>query len=339
MGFMTSQSGATRPEPRAADIAAPSTTPLTLIYIAGMPRSGSTLLDRVLGATPDVHATGELVHLWQRGLIDNETCGCGVPFSECPFWSAVGETAFGGWATLDPAVVSRLHRSVERDRYLPLLIAPQLRRAYQKRLTEYATIVGRVYAGIAATAGVNVLVDSSKHVSTALLLRHVPGIDLRVVHLVRDPRGVAYSWTKHVRQPERDDGAHMAQWSPAHTAMRYTAYNLILEVLARSATPTVRIRYEDFISHPRAQVQRVLELAAVDEPPAVVDATTVKLDANHNVGGNPMRFKTGEIPLRRDDAWRTELDARQRRVVSGITFPLRLAYRYMGAATKPGSPS
>jgi hypothetical protein len=152
---------------------------------------------------------------------------------------------------------------------------------------------------------------------------------------VRDPRGVAFSWTKQVRQPERDDGAFMAQWSPAHTAVRYSSYNLILELLARSGTPTMRMRYEDFIAAPRAETQRVLDLADRNEPLDHIDAATVHLGSNHNVGGNPMRFKTGEIPLRRDDAWRNELDPRQRRAVSALTWPLRLAYGYTGTQTRP----
>ena len=44
--------------------------------------------------------------------------------------------------------------------------------------------------------------DASKHASLAFCLRTEPAIDLRVMHLVRDPRAVAYSWTRPLKRPE-----------------------------------------------------------------------------------------------------------------------------------------
>jgi hypothetical protein len=41
-----------------------------------------------------------------------------------------------------------------------------------------------------------------------------------------------------------------------------------------------------------------------------------------------MRFATGELPLRRDDAWRAAFPPRQRRLVGALTAPLLTAYGY-----------
>jgi len=49
----------------------------TVLFIGGLGRSGSTLLDRMLGRLDDVWSVGELVHLWERGLSQNNRCGCG----------------------------------------------------------------------------------------------------------------------------------------------------------------------------------------------------------------------------------------------------------------------
>ena len=35
------------------------------------------------------------------GIVDDDLCGCGKPFHACPFWTAVGERAFGGWSQVD----------------------------------------------------------------------------------------------------------------------------------------------------------------------------------------------------------------------------------------------
>jgi hypothetical protein len=69
----------------------------TLLYLGGLGRSGSTIIERLLGQLPGVCSVGEVVHLWRRGIGDAERCGCGEPFPGCPFWSKVGLAAFGGW--------------------------------------------------------------------------------------------------------------------------------------------------------------------------------------------------------------------------------------------------
>src|SRR5438105_15565281 len=65
--------------------------PTTVLFIGGEGRSGSTLLDRMLGQLPGFFSTGELREVWNRGLIENLDCGCGLSFRSCSFWTAVGD--------------------------------------------------------------------------------------------------------------------------------------------------------------------------------------------------------------------------------------------------------
>ena len=60
-----------------------------------------------------------------------------------------------------------------------------------------------------------------------------------------------------------------------------------------------------------------------------IDGPTVQLDTDHTVAGNPMRFEHGSFELRVDDAWRTSLDARDRRITTVLTWPLLAAYGYL----------
>ena len=105
----------------------------TVLFIGGLGRSGSTLLDRMLGRLDDVWSVGELVHLWERGLKENNRCGCGQPFADCQFWDRVGEVAFGGWDRLDVEEVLALKASVDRNRFVPLMVLPGLAPAYRAR--------------------------------------------------------------------------------------------------------------------------------------------------------------------------------------------------------------
>ena len=66
-----------------------STSPLRIIYIVGAGRSGSTVLDTVLGNHPDAVSVGELSNLHRSGWVNNEFCACGEPADGCGFWNEV----------------------------------------------------------------------------------------------------------------------------------------------------------------------------------------------------------------------------------------------------------
>ncbi len=308
---------------------------ITVLYVGGCGRSGSTLLDRMLGAIPGTVAVGELVHLIQRGLIENEACGCGEPFRSCSFWAPVIERALGpATGATDARELRALQARVDRNRHVPRLLAPGVAPSARADLVRYTGVLGDLYRSIAAEAGAQVVVDSSKHASTAFLLRRVPGIDLRVVHLVRDSRGTAYSWTKAVARPEAATGrTMMPQLPPSRAAGRWLGYNLMFEVLdALSTVPTTRVNYENLVREPRRQLNRIIDGAGLDldRSFAFLGEGWVELERGHSVSGNPMRFSSGRLDLQVDTAWRQQMPARDRRVVTTLTAPLLAAYGYMG---------
>jgi Sulfotransferase family len=301
-----------------------------VLYIGGFGRSGSTLVERILGQLPGFCSSGEVVFLWQRGLIDGQLCGCGVPVPECEFWSRVGKTAFGGWDQIDAHEMLDLQKRVDRNRYIPSMVAPKLRPAAQADLDRYTDVLSKLYRAIGEVAGARVVIDASKHASTAFLLRRVPGIDLRVVHLVRDSRGVAYSWTKEVKKPEvtGGDDAFMPQYSPSSSGRQWVAYNLMFDALGL-LDKTLILRYEALMAEPRKGLERIL--AHADEPStdfSFLGDGWVDLGCDHTVAGNPMRFHQGRLDLRLDQAWTTKLPERDRKVVTAITWPLQVRYGY-----------
>lgn len=311
-----------------------------VLYIGGVGRSGTTVLERALGEMPGYCVLGETVHLWQRALVEDELCGCGRPFSGCPFWTSVGDRAFGGWDQVDPAEVLALKRVVDRNRYLGRLAAPRLPAEVSAQVARYVGMYHRLYDAVTEITGASVVVDSSKHASLAFCLRWDRELDLRVLHAVRDARGVAYSWTKGIRRPEATSGpaSFMPTYSPASTALRWDLYNSAFGLLARLGTPTLRVRYEEFVADPRGVLGAVAEFAGapVDEGGlAFATDTDVGLTAQHTVSGNPVRFSTGRVALRRDEAWRTELPARQQRAVSLLASPLLLRYGYPVGTARP----
>src|SRR5947208_16533925 len=60
-----------------------------VLFIMGWTRSGSTILDNVLGELDGFFSTGELHYLWERGLLQNRLCGCGRAVPAGRVWSVV----------------------------------------------------------------------------------------------------------------------------------------------------------------------------------------------------------------------------------------------------------
>jgi UDP-N-acetylglucosamine transferase subunit ALG13 len=301
-----------------------------IAFLGGFGRSGSTLLERMLAEVPGVTAIGESVHLWERGLRNDERCGCGEPFSQCPRWRAIGEAAFGGWDGLDVDHVLELKAAVDRTRYVPRLAAPAVSAKQARAVDEYCDLYRRLYRGVAAVSGDAVLVDASKHASLAFALRRAADLDLRVLHVVRDSRGVAYSWSKQVRRPELAAG-DMPTYTPTRAAVLWTANNTLFDLLARLGTPVHRIRYEDLVAGPAAVLGEALAylgLPADEESLAFLRSDSAELGTSHTIGGNPMRFSTGRLTLREDEAWRREMPSRTRVGVSALTAWPMSGYGY-----------
>jgi hypothetical protein len=303
-----------------------------VLYIGGTGRSGSTLLERLLGEVPGLCPAGEVVHLWRRGLVEGQRCGCGAVFSECPFWTKVGHEAFGSWDGLDPERMVALQHAVDRTRYIPALVTPAISARHRRDRARFAADLERLYAAIGQVAGAEVVIDSSKHASSAFLLRTIAGLDLRVVHLVRDSHGVAFSWTKRVRRPEIVSGkGFMPRYRPGTVGRQWVTTNSLFHGLERLGVPTLFVRYEALVSEPAGEIRRILDFAGVAAGPeelAFLHDHHAELEPGHSVSGNPMRFRHGRVPLALDEAWRKQMRPLHRRTVSAITWPLLLHYGY-----------
>ncbi len=327
------RAGATSRQRAALGASERSSERITVLYLGGWGRSGSTLLDRLLGQLPGVTSLGEVRELWLRGPVENRLCGCGAPFRSCPWWREVGDRAFGGWDRDTAAGLHALRTRIDRPWHLPALALPRLSRTHRDRLDVYADALRRVYAAVRAMGAARVVVDSSKLPGGAMVLRRVPGVDLRLVHLVRDSRGVAHSWQKKVARPDATrEHDEMLRYGPVSASIRYGLYNSWTEMLQLFDVPFLQIRYEDLVADPRGQLTAVAAHAGVDVPSAALDfltADAASFGTAHTVDGNPMRFHTGRVAIRRDDGWRSGLAERDRRIVSSITGPWLRRYGYL----------
>ena len=301
-----------------------------VLYVAGLGRSGSTILSNSLGEIPGFFSAGELNFVWRHNVIENRLCGCGRPFDECPVWTAVMEEAFGGMDRVDPREMMRLQRSGTRTRHIPALLTEGGRRDLAERLKKLLISYGRLYEAIASVTGSRVIVDSSKEPAHGRAMSLVPGIDFYVVHLIRDPRAAAYSWLKKKYQPDSETREYMARFSPAKSAALWDSWNASAEALWRTSPQRyLRLRYEDFVADPRESFKEILTLIDEhDAVPPLASEREVKLGVSHTVSGNPNRFETGAVELRHDREWREKMEPRDRTLVTALTFPLLKRYGY-----------
>jgi hypothetical protein len=301
----------------------------TVLYLGAVGRSGTTLIERAIATSPSFVSLGEVVHLWHRGLVLNEPCGCGVPFQKCEFWSAVAQRAFGGWSKLDLDQVQAWQHAADRNRFIPLLIRPKLGSAeFRDALTNFTAVLDQLYTAIAEQAGPGViLVDASKHPSYLFVLRQLRLHRPRLLHVVRDPRGVAHSWSKVVLRPE-GTGDDMERLGIVRASARWFSHNLLFQLAGRLSIQHERLNYERFAMDP-SELPRVVGRLTANLGPTLptFDGDSICLGLNHTVSGNPMRFNTGPVHIRADEKWRVSMPRIKRFTVSVLTFPLRVAYR------------
>lgn len=266
-----------------------------LIYIGGYGRSGSTLLGRVLAQRRGTLDLGEVVRTARRLNRPRKHlfCTCGKPLRRCQVWRHV------------PAVVATgSRRNVDRRTHLKMLEAVMA-------ATEHRTIV-----------------DSSK---TALRQALAPGYlkrnldaDFLMIHLVRDPRGVVYSFLRDRVRRDRPASFWVELGLTLKAATAWSAANIAAELFGlfhRDAY--VRLRYEDAVL--TGAPERLCPMI----PRGPLNGLALrKAKANHHAAaGNRMRYERG-VTITLDEDWREQLRPGLSALVTAICFPFILRYRY-----------
>jgi hypothetical protein len=308
---------------------------LKVLYIVGWGRSGSTILDNLLGQLDGFLSTGELRNLWQEGLTEGRKCGCGAPVRTCPVWSRVLAESLGrmeGWDTEAAQAIVWEKRALRTRHTACVALATKGWGRPSEELRAYSDLMGRVYSTIGTTTDARVIVDSSKVPSHAFLLESLPEVEAYFVHLVRDPRAAAFSWKKTTSRMDRDDTEPMPRFGTFKSASNWLGFNLAAEALrSRFARDRMLlVRYEDFVLYPQKTLLDIIRLVGenVRDLPFEGDRV-VRLGLTHTVSGNPSRFRTGSVELKEDVEWVSGQSSRDRLLATVIASPLLHRYGYV----------
>lgn len=296
---------------------------INIVYIAGETRSGTTLIDRVLGTLPSTSSLCELSYAWQSGFIENNICSCGEKFSDCSFWSAVS-----GRLGNDKAIFQRaaeLEQRVIRSRYFLNFYFNLYSKQFASDLAEYRGLLGQLIHAIAAETGSTTLIDSSKYPSGPLVLAGIPEVEVSVVHVIRDLRGFVYSMQKGNTNPAY--AGKMAVRSPLSSINGWIVRNLFIEMLKRKF-PYQQLIYDTCVEDPERCFARLCSSLPVfsKNAPNFVEGASIDLPEIHTVSGNPHRFSNGMTTLRRDNEWQHKMSASHKRLATVLGYPLLKKY-------------
>ena len=290
-----------------------------VIYLAGSTRSGSTVLEAELAAAVGGMGVGEVRYAWQRGIAEDNLCSCGSRFSACEFWSEVTSSCREDGTPLSESQIPALD-SVLRTRRIIQYGHPTLLRRWE-RFGLVAPVVLNLYRSISHVSAGAIVIDSSKDPMYLRLMMAAGVRRVLVIHLTRDSRGVAYSWSRRRVRPEIADRLElMPLLSPSAVAREWNRVNVLLEW--RKPLHYIRLRYEDFAVSPRETVESI-----VDVMRGMGWQTGGENGLSHSVAGNPVRFDSRRS-IEKDDEWESAMPARDRVAVTALTAPLLYRYGY-----------
>ncbi len=321
---------------------------LRLVYLLAASHSGTTLLALLLGAHPDVCTVGEL-KATSFGDPDHYRCSCLQLIRRCPFWQEVSremlhrgidfEVASAGTDIRTGAtpyvkkLLSPLHRGplLEAVRDAALALSPVWRQTVRE-------IQARNYAlleSVAAVTGKNIIVDSSKIGIRLKYLLRIPEIDVRVIRVVRDGRGVALTYIDPARfadasEPDLQGGGTGSNREKGRTieeaAKEWRRSNEEAEAIVNQLKEDqwCKVHYEDVCKEPEKTLYRLFSFIGVDPDKMIVDFRSIE----HHVVGNGMRLDSSSA-IKLDDRWRRELSAADLEIFANVAGTLngRLGYK------------
>ena len=287
---------------------------MQLLYVTSSSYSGSTLLAFLLNNHPEVFTISEMEG-WAYEDEESYPCSCGAPLPRCPFFGHVAEAfraAGEPFDFRDFGTAYRLVASARLNRWLTERLPPApalegLRDAVVARLPVLRARLARhdranrlFLEAALAYSGARVFVDATKNPFRLRFLRRLPELDLRVVHLVRDYRGVALS---NLRNRGCDLRTAIGLWLREQRD--------ILRV-CREFPRVETLRYEALCDDVDAALARLHRFLGLEHRPFPGSFKA----AEHHILGNTMRLD-GEAVIRKNEAWREAFDAAQLAFIEG----------------------
>jgi len=291
---------------------------LTVGYLAGTSYCGSTLTSFILNTHQDIFSPGEMgpgASAEREGF----PCSCGAILAECPFYEKVA-VKMEGWGVPFDLHHWKLRYRFSKNRHLERLargalgshLLEDLRHKFWLMLPAYRDCMrgfdqrNEVFIrACLEVAGKSVFLDATKHPSRISELKRISNLNLRIIHLIRDPRGYCNSALKKREVPIKTSAR---RWVEGNRAAQEQ-----LRALPRDNW--LSVNYESLVSQPHSAFSRLAEFLGAD---------SFNLPENfragpHHIVGSRMRLASHQTTVEIDESWRRELSAKDLKTISKIS--------------------
>lgn len=156
---------------------------MKVLYIAGLSHCGSTFTSRLLSQHSDIFVPGEVFYLHTFLNEEKGVCRCDDRLaSDCPFWGHL-ESKIRSLAP-DPSKIARM------DTYAPYEWMKSLKGSFSSDPAgqKFAEYNKRFFQLLEDETEADIILDTSKTVWRLLPLYHHLGHDLKVLHIIKNPK-------------------------------------------------------------------------------------------------------------------------------------------------------
>lgn len=303
---------------------------LPVIYILSNGRSGSTLLDLLLGAHPEIWTLGEAQMLpWEvrwRG-----PCGCGKPHADCDFWrDLLPELPLGDQPTpIEHFRAVRGGGKVLRPAQLPDLLLGRTSGTLADAARQYGEVNYDYFRRVLQAAkarkpGVRVLVDASKDPYRLHWLHRSGLFAIKVIHLFKDPRAFVYSMARReLPHAPRRAARFTLRWLVENGLFAYMGLREFRD------GEMMHLAYERLASDPERILQDIGHFLGMAMPEGL--SRTFREAETHGVSGNKMRWENTAVRL--DEKWKDKLLPAYIQAIGAATWPLAQVLRHLETRT------
>jgi hypothetical protein len=196
----------------------------------------------------------------------------------------------------------------------------------------YGEIWRAMLEAIATVSQASIIVDSSKttHLIAGrpIALARLGQINVRLLHLVRDPRAVMWSSLRGSNRLLESGQSTRTHGRALRALIGWCITNLTVETMRLAGFGKVlRVRYEDYVTDAGKEVSRIAAEFGVDwQPLAAIMEQGSFLSPGHGVAGNRLRRQKG-LHIRADNEWKTKLPNYARRL-AWLSWPIMRQYGY-----------
>lgn len=297
-----------------------ATRRIRYVCMPGSPFTGSTLLGTLLNEHPGCASIGAAIGLLPRADLTTYPCSCGQLFRDCDFWNdiAARTRTLGHPVNVFETNFWNTHLRLSNNRLINALLIRSLRwnplndardaliersGRLMRAIDQMGWNTWSLAAAVLERTGKTVFVDTSRdHQRPKYLARH-PLLHIKVIHLIRDPRGTSVSIMTRTGV------------DAATAARAWRRYNIEAERVKRYLPQDswMTLHYEDLCADPAGVLARISDFLGIDR--ATVQPGS--RDRERHIIGNKMRLK-GLNEIREDLSWQTKLSGAELATIARI---------------------